>query len=325
MTNKEQMNPLVSVIMPTYNTGEFLSEAIDSVLTQELTNLELIIINDGSTDNTESIINKYNDPRIRVINKQNQGLSAARNDAIDIAQGQYLSFLDADDRWKPAKLLEEQKIFDSEPSVGLIFSNFVRFNHTGIYPETQFDFYQGINDIPYRQSQSGIGQVVTVPAFESFIRLYDFPAWTQVITVKRDVFGNLRFRDVKRDEKGRLALLEDLSLIPIIFSMTDIAYIREPMAEVRRHDNNSTKDLSYIKVAILNSLLCLEDGSLSKDNRKALNNRIARQYMSVGVYYAKEKFVIKALASYFKGLFRGRILAFFKRVILLPVDYFGNQ
>lgn len=94
-------NPAVSVIIPVYNQAHYVGWAIKSVLDQTLSNWEIIIIDDGSTDNTKAIIAQFPDPRIRYIFQKNQGLSAARNTGIWAATGTYLAFLDADDEWEP--------------------------------------------------------------------------------------------------------------------------------------------------------------------------------------------------------------------------------
>lgn len=109
-------NPLVSVIIPTYNRGWILPEAIDSVLVQEFTNFELIVVDDGSTDNTASILDRYGKD-IHVIRQTNQGVSAARNSGIRHAKGELISFLDSDDLWLPRKLLRQTAFFEAAPHV----------------------------------------------------------------------------------------------------------------------------------------------------------------------------------------------------------------
>ena len=93
------MAPKISVVIPIYNVAQYLSRCLDSVCSQTFKDLEIICINDGSTDNSKKILAKYAacDERIVVVNKKNAGVSAARNDGIKIAQGKYIHFLDADD------------------------------------------------------------------------------------------------------------------------------------------------------------------------------------------------------------------------------------
>lgn len=90
---------LISVIIPVYNTGKYVSRCIDSVIDSTYRNIEIICVNDGSTDNSPSILKEYEkkDSRIKVVNKENGGLSSARNAGMDVANGEYITFLDSDD------------------------------------------------------------------------------------------------------------------------------------------------------------------------------------------------------------------------------------
>lgn len=101
-----QNNPLVSIVIPTYNAEAFLEETLASVLAQTYTNWECIIVNDGSTDNSLSIAKKWKekDTRFHIINKENEGLSRARNTGIENAKANYIAFLDSDDIWMPQHL-----------------------------------------------------------------------------------------------------------------------------------------------------------------------------------------------------------------------------
>lgn len=105
--------PSVSVIIPTYNRGWILREAIDSVLAQKNIDFELIVVDDGSTDDTSDLLSSYRDD-IRVIKQSNRGVSAARNRGIDAAVGQYIAFLDSDDLWLPKKLSTQVGFFQSQ-------------------------------------------------------------------------------------------------------------------------------------------------------------------------------------------------------------------
>jgi glycosyltransferase involved in cell wall biosynthesis len=107
-------NPLVSVIIPTYNRGWVLSEAIDSVLAQDFQDYELIVVDDGSTDDTREILDTYGRDII-VLHQTNKGVSAARNQGIAQAGGQLLAFLDSDDIWLPRKLSQQVDFFKLHP------------------------------------------------------------------------------------------------------------------------------------------------------------------------------------------------------------------
>lgn len=114
--------PKVSVIIPTYNSAEYLPAAIESVLTQSCQDYEIIVVNDGSTDNTYGVIARYS-AHLRYINQENRGLSGARNTGIQHAQGDYLAFLDADDLFLPYKLSLQTSFLDKHEGVDVVYSN----------------------------------------------------------------------------------------------------------------------------------------------------------------------------------------------------------
>ena len=95
----ERKNGLISVIVPVYNVESYLEKCIDSIIHQTYKNLEIILVDDGSTDNSGKICDVYKekDSRIKVIHKQNRGLSSARNCGLEIAKGEYIGFVDGDD------------------------------------------------------------------------------------------------------------------------------------------------------------------------------------------------------------------------------------
>ena len=109
---KNNQNPLVSVIIPTFNRGWILKEAIESVLAQDFTDFELIVVDDGSTDNTSDILGEF-ESYIRVIRQTNRGVSAARNRGIQASGGRLTAFLDSDDLWLPQKLSHQVDFFSS--------------------------------------------------------------------------------------------------------------------------------------------------------------------------------------------------------------------
>ncbi len=118
--------PLISVVLPTFNRKRLLPRAINSVLNQTYKNLELIIIDDGSTDNTEEIVKAYSDTRIRYCKqKLNRGGSAARNAGIKLAKGELISFQDSDDEWLPEKLERQvRKFSEVGDDVGVIYCGY---------------------------------------------------------------------------------------------------------------------------------------------------------------------------------------------------------
>jgi glycosyltransferase involved in cell wall biosynthesis len=114
------MTPKISVILPVYNAQSYLRESIESILNQSFEDFELIIINDGSTDDSLSIMESYTDQRIRIINQSNAGLPISLNRAITISKGEYLARQDADDISLPARLAKQLAYLDAHPQCALL-------------------------------------------------------------------------------------------------------------------------------------------------------------------------------------------------------------
>jgi len=123
--------PLVSVIVPCYNYGHLLHETLDSVLAQTYSQWECIIINDGSTDNTEEVSLAYNqkDTRFRYICQENKGLSGARNTGLEAANGEFIQFLDADDLIHPQKLEKQVEVLLNDASLDIVYGDVYIFEH----------------------------------------------------------------------------------------------------------------------------------------------------------------------------------------------------
>jgi glycosyltransferase involved in cell wall biosynthesis len=118
--------PLITVIIGAYNAERYLAEAIDSVLAQTHPRLELIVVDDGSTDGSGRIAKSYGDP-VRCIRQKNGGMAAARNRAIPEARGDYLAFLDADDRFPPDKLRSQLAVFEAQPELDVVYGHVTEF------------------------------------------------------------------------------------------------------------------------------------------------------------------------------------------------------
>ena len=114
--------PRVSVVMPVFEVERFVGRALQSVLAQTLSDLEVVIVDDGSTDRSIDICRAFRDPRIRIRGQENRGLSGARNTGIRHARGELVALLDADDAWEPEKLARHVAHLDARPSVGVSFS-----------------------------------------------------------------------------------------------------------------------------------------------------------------------------------------------------------
>lgn len=119
--------PKVSVVIPTYNYAHFLREAIESVLAQTFRDFEVIVVDDGSTDNTPEVVAQFGD-RVQYIRQANQGPNAARNTGVLAARGEFIALLDADDLWLPDKLSRQVALADTRPEAGLIYSGMLLFD-----------------------------------------------------------------------------------------------------------------------------------------------------------------------------------------------------
>jgi len=115
---------LVSVIIPAYNSEKYISDTIDSVLNQTYKNLEIIVVDDGSTDNTEKVVKEKlsNFSNFKFLKQCNLGSAEARNLGIRNSNGNYIAFLDADDLWLPQKIEKQIKFFLNNPDYGLVFT-----------------------------------------------------------------------------------------------------------------------------------------------------------------------------------------------------------
>jgi glycosyltransferase involved in cell wall biosynthesis len=130
MMEDRSETPVVSIILPTFNRAETIGRSIRSALNQTYSNFELLVIDDGSTDNTAGVLAAVSDPRLRVIwHTTNRGAPAARNTGIANARGTYISFLDSDDEWHPDKIEKELAIMEDQPEVGVVYSGFWRHIH----------------------------------------------------------------------------------------------------------------------------------------------------------------------------------------------------
>src|SRR5918996_2481069 len=114
--------PKVSVVMPAYNAAVYLDEAVTSILNQTFREFEFIVINDGSTDDTVSILDKYekSDSRIRVYHQENQGMIAALNRGCRLARGKYIARMDADDISLPRRFERQLEFMEGHPQIGIL-------------------------------------------------------------------------------------------------------------------------------------------------------------------------------------------------------------
>src|ERR1041385_1728447 len=129
--NSISPRPLVSVVVIAYNCAEYVGHAIQSVLEQTWTRLEVIVVDDGSTDTAGDVVQRTSDPRLRYVRQPNKGPNAARNEGIRRASGQLIAFLDCVDWWIPQKLEKQVARASDDPEVGLIYSLANRVDASG--------------------------------------------------------------------------------------------------------------------------------------------------------------------------------------------------
>jgi glycosyltransferase involved in cell wall biosynthesis len=129
------LNPLISILLPVYNAEKYLKESIESILHQTYKNLELIIINDGSIDDSKNIIKSYNDQRIIYIeNKNNKGLIHSLNEGIEISKGEYIARMDSDDISFPERIEYQLQFLIENPTIGIVGTHAVFFTESSDKP-----------------------------------------------------------------------------------------------------------------------------------------------------------------------------------------------
>lgn len=188
--------PKVSVIIPTYNRAKLIRRAVDSVLSQSYKDYEIIIVDDGSTDNTKEILANY-DGSIRYIYKNNEGISATRNRGIKEAKGEFIAFLDSDDEWLPDKLALQADLLEKNKKLGLVCSKMIILNGNsekiGMKPEqkTGEDFRELLEiggDLPTSTVMVRKECFDKVGVFDELLPpMEDFEMWVRIAS-KYDIY-----------------------------------------------------------------------------------------------------------------------------------------
>lgn len=148
--------PLISVVIPLYNKESTIKHTLNSVLVQTFQDFEIVIINDGSKDKSANVVSSISDHRIRLVNQENGGVSAARNKGIKEAHGKYIAFLDADDEWTPKHLSSIASLIEKYKGEASIFTtNFVRAFPSGKTYVNRSDITTGVIDNYFKQVRKG--------------------------------------------------------------------------------------------------------------------------------------------------------------------------
>lgn len=222
--------PQLSVVIPVYNGEKTIRETIESVLSQTFTDFELLIINDGSTDQTVEIIDSFADPRIQIFSYKNAGLAASRNRGIDRATTDYIAFIDADDLWTPEKLYDQFQALQDHPEAAVAYSwtDFIddsgQVIYPGGYPTVNGDAYahlllvcvleNGSNPLIKKQALQEIGgfdeSLAAAEDWDLYIRLaarYPFVGVPRPQVLYRVATNNMSSQ-VLRQEAASLRVIE---------------------------------------------------------------------------------------------------------------------
>ncbi len=278
------MNELISIIIPVYNVGKYLGKCLDSVINQTYHNIEIICVNDGSTDNSYDILLEYakKDNRIKVINQKNAGLSGARNTGISHANGEYIMFLDSDD-WLSAEMCEVmynglkkyrtdicmccyEKDFGSHSCIAELFEQDIVLKGKDFKEK----FYRRLFGLKGRELKN-----------PQDCDLY-VAAWMQLI--KAGLITENIFVDTKKIGT------EDLWFQIQAYKNADsLAYINKPMYHYRRDNTDSLtsvyKEKLYAQWGTLYEMIIdfIKENGLPSEYYEALNNRIALSMLGLGL------------------------------------------
>lgn len=215
----------VSVVIPTFNRASFLQCAIDSVLSQTFDNFELVIVDDGSTDGTKTLVESYCDPRIRFLSTNNQGPARARNIGIENAKGDLVAFLDSDDCWFPEKLERQVTLLNSE--IGLVYCSVLigrNWDEAKILSKAQ---YRG-NCFPFYIENPGVAII---------------GYGCSTVLVRKSLLLSVGAFDENIPSPA-----EDYDLFLRLSNITKVDFIEEPLAFYRVHETNISGHLdSYVQ------------------------------------------------------------------------------
>jgi glycosyltransferase involved in cell wall biosynthesis len=282
-----EKKPTISVILPTYNSARTIGESIDSVLKQTYPDFELIVVDDGSTDNTKKIVYGYTDRRIIYIYQSNQERSAARNKGIAHARGKYIAFIDSDDIWIDDKLAKQFPVLEADKELGLVYSDLYHFDD-----ETGENLFVFSNIIKLYRGKIKLHLLLKNCFIQSPTPL-----------VRREVINVVGPFDPS------LVFGEDWDLWLRIAAKYPIDYIDEPLARVRVHKNvgSLTKPSSTV---YKNTLILLEKVDHEITDRNWLLRRMLRikrgllhynygmTKLSKGEYGDVQSYFQKAMRSY---------------------------
>lgn len=271
--------PLVSVIIPAYNNELHLREAIDSVLAQEYSPLEIIVVDDGSTDRTADIVASYGD-RVILLRQENQGSAVARNTGIKHARGKYIAFLDADDVWWKHKLDYQVSALE-QSEYKMAYSRFIWWppDGSGQYSKPEREF--GLEDNP------GSSSAVVSSGWIYPDLLLDCIVWTSTVVVEKTALETAGWFDPDL-RKG-----QDYDLWLRLSRYVPMLGLEQPTALYRKHSGNITASLKPVNYEYFILSRAIERwGVAAPDGRKApeglLSARLYRSCFHHGYSHLKQ-------------------------------------
>jgi len=285
----------ISVIIPTYNCSKYVGGAIQSILDQSYANIEIIVVDDGSTDDTKDSILPFMN-RIVYVFQENRGLPGARNRGMQEASGEYLAFLDADDLWRNNKLEIQAKVLDSFPYVSIVFSDFSVFSESGYRKDCYFykcfpifqQYDYNISDIFCNKTKlyaPGLNKELTIYYGNICKYLFcgNFILPSSVLMRKSAVDKLSGF-----DEKYKIA--EETEFFLRICTSFDAAYVDHPLVDylVKRIGNltGSSNIERLIKNAInIQESYIAKHPQLYQANRPHFDGAVAKSYIRLAYYY----------------------------------------
>lgn len=253
-------SPKVSVIIPTYNRAIHIGRAVESIFTQTYQDFEIIIIDDGSTDNTKDVLFGYHD-RIKYIYQTNKGVSSARNRGIKEARGEYLAFLDSDDIWLPTKLEKQIKLFHKDPTIYLVYSYARYFDR-----DNNSDFIR-----PQHISKS----------FEDFLYA-ETVLPTSSVMLRKEAIDKVGLFD------EQLPSIEDYDLWLRISQKFKVDFISEILVEKNNYPGNLSNNRvkMYVgQVGVCKNILTRFEKEI--DKKKILEKEAKNHYLLAKEYYAQ--------------------------------------
>ena len=205
---------MISVVIPLFNKQDSIGSTINSVLRQSYRDFELIVVNDGSTDRSADIVRQYDDPRIKLLEKKNSGVSSARNEGIKFAEAEYIAFLDGDDLWDPEYLETISQMIKDFPEAGILGTSYSLLKNGEMVPAQKpftDDFYGYVDNCNW-----AYGQIF----------------WTSAVCCKRSALIEIGVFD------ERIAYGEDLDVWWRIMLKYPIAFCNKALATYRLDEGN---------------------------------------------------------------------------------------